>query len=98
MKMAVSFILENRSLLQISFVSGVRAQHAARKSDRLAGLTVGRYEETQKIFVEMALDGRRGDAVVTVRRQALTERYGLDRRLFVLHSKKFPRPSWATGV
>ena len=37
-----------------------------RKSDRLAGLTVGRNEETQMIFVEMALDGRRGDAVVTV--------------------------------
>lgn len=36
MKMAVFFILENRFLLQISFVSGVRAQHTARKSDRAA--------------------------------------------------------------
>ena len=36
MKMEVFFILEKRSLLQISFVSGVRAQHTLRKSDCFA--------------------------------------------------------------
>ncbi len=35
-KMEVFFILEKRSLLQISFVSGVKAQHTARKSDCFA--------------------------------------------------------------
>lgn len=34
--MDVFFILEKRFLLQISFVSGVKAQHAARKSDSFA--------------------------------------------------------------
>lgn len=36
MKMDVFFILEKRFLLQISFVSGVKAQHMARKSDCFA--------------------------------------------------------------
>lgn len=36
MKMEVSFILEKRLLLQISLVSGVKAQHTARKSERSA--------------------------------------------------------------
>lgn len=35
-KMEVFFILEKRFLLQISFVSGVKAQHTARKSDCFA--------------------------------------------------------------
>lgn len=36
MKMDVFFILEKRFLLQISLVSGVKAQHTARKSDSFA--------------------------------------------------------------
>lgn len=35
-KTEVFFILEKRSLLQISFVSGVKAQHTVRKSDCFA--------------------------------------------------------------
>lgn len=35
-KMEVFFILEKRFLLQISFVSGVKAQHTDRKSDCFA--------------------------------------------------------------
>lgn len=35
-KMEVFFILEKSSLLQISLVSGVKAQHTARKSDCFA--------------------------------------------------------------
>lgn len=40
-KMEVFFILENRSLLQTSFVSGVKAQHTARKSDCCASSSKG---------------------------------------------------------
>lgn len=40
MKMEVFFILWKRSLLQISFVSGVKAQHTARKSDCFASSSI----------------------------------------------------------
>lgn len=67
MKMDVFFILEKRFLLQISFVSGVKAQHTARKSDCFASSSkdtkprdkvinmLGQYQSVKRNFAPMLL-------------------------------------------